>query len=62
VEPIAAQITSLSGANWDKSREELLAFLGPAGLKWLDEKALDWACANVEEGGWLRDHLFAHFF
>ena len=55
--PIAAKVTSLSGANWDKTREELEAFLTTDELKRLDDRALDEAIEAVEDG-WLADHLF----
>lgn len=56
VYPIEARVTSLTGANWDKSRDELEAFLGP-DMQHLDQKALDDACEAVDDG-WLADELF----
>ncbi len=57
--PIKATVTSLSGANWDKNRDELTTFLGPWWLARLDERALKAANEAVDCGrGWLADQLF----
>ena len=51
---IKATVTSLSGATWDKNREEIEA---SGWAKILDDRALEEAEQAIDDG-WLAEHLF----